>query len=83
MEDPNERGCRQSAADHDGCLLAELLAVNSNAHAQPPAKPVQIPVPSARILILDDDQIIAELLGELLTVLGHSTVLCHSAPEAL
>ena len=38
---------------------------------------------SARILVLDDEKSIAELLGELLLALGHQPTLCHSAAQAL
>ncbi len=38
---------------------------------------------SARILVLDDEKSIAELLGELLLALGHQPTLCHSAVQAL
>ncbi|MGV3771550.1 MAG: hybrid sensor histidine kinase/response regulator [Verrucomicrobiales bacterium] len=37
----------------------------------------------ARILILDDEASIAELLGEMLQLLGHSPVLCNSPMHAL
>jgi len=39
--------------------------------------------PTARILILDDEKSIAELLGEMLGILGYKTTLCHAAPPAL
>jgi two-component system NtrC family sensor kinase len=38
---------------------------------------------SAEILVLDDERAIAELLGEMLGLLGHSATLCQSALEAL
>jgi PAS domain S-box-containing protein len=38
---------------------------------------------TAHILILDDEKSIAELLGEMLVILGYKTTLCHSAPHAL
>jgi len=37
----------------------------------------------AHILVLDDEPTIAELLGEMLGLLGYSTTLCHSGPDAL
>ena len=83
MANHNESFFRRTAAENDACLVEGLPAVNSKSHAQSPARPAQVPVPSARILILDDDQIIAELLGEMLTVVGHSIVLCHSALDAI
>jgi CheY-like chemotaxis protein len=37
----------------------------------------------AEILILDDERSIAELLGEMVNILGHSSVLCNLPLEAL
>jgi PAS domain S-box-containing protein len=37
----------------------------------------------AEILILDDERSIAELLGEMVNILGHSSVLCNSPLDAL
>jgi two-component system NtrC family sensor kinase len=37
----------------------------------------------ARILVLDDERPLAELLSELLSTLGHEPVTCCSAPQAL
>jgi PAS domain S-box-containing protein len=38
---------------------------------------------SARVLVVDDEKAIAELLAELLNILGHTPTVTHSAPEAL
>ncbi len=38
---------------------------------------------SARVLVLDDEQLIAELLSEMLSVLGHQPVVCLSPLAAL
>ena len=38
---------------------------------------------SARILVLDDEKVLAEMLGEMLSHLGHSITLCHLPPQAL
>jgi two-component system NtrC family sensor kinase len=40
-------------------------------------------VKPARILVLDDEQAIAELLGEMLSILGHRPTLCFAPPQAL
>ena len=58
-----------------------------------PSVPVEAPVvespeavsaaASARILVLDDEKSIAELLGELLQALGHRPTLCHAGAHAL
>src|SRR5206468_301556 len=37
----------------------------------------------AKVLVLDDEQALAQLLGEVLTVLGHTPTVCYSAAEAL
>jgi CheY-like chemotaxis protein len=37
----------------------------------------------AYILIVDDERSIAEMLGEMLSLLGHKPTLCHSAPQAI
>ena len=47
------------------------------------ARPQLPPSVSARILIVDDEQSIAELLGEMLEMLGNKVTLCHAAPRAL
>jgi two-component system NtrC family sensor kinase len=46
----------------------------------PPGRRSQV---SARVLVLDDEQFIAELLAEMLGVLGHKAVVCFTAAEAL
>ena len=47
-------------------------------------KPAVVPAAaSARILVLDDEKSIAELLGELLQALGHQPTLCHAGAHAL
>lgn len=39
--------------------------------------------PPGNILVLDDEKAIAEMLGEMLALLGHKPTLCHSATHAL
>lgn len=46
-----------------------------------PAKPNHLP--SGRILILDDEPLLAEMLAEILELIGCSSTFCHSATEAL
>ena len=79
MADLDGRSFHRPTADNGGCRVQVLPAVTPSADPQLPARPAQVTVLSARILILDDDHAIAELLGEMLTLLGYSTVLCHSA----
>ena len=80
--------CQPSAPGGAGFVL-ELPIVRAGAEAHPsPAatKPAQAETRralSAHILVLDDEPTIAELLGEMLGLLGYSTTLCHSAPDAL
>src|SRR5262249_3011981 len=38
---------------------------------------------AAKILVLDDEEQLAEMLAEFLTMLGHTTTVCHSAQRAL
>jgi CheY-like chemotaxis protein len=58
------------------------------AAAAPTAEPASLRPPPgrpapARVLVLDDEQFIAELLAEMLSVLGHKPVVCLSAAAAL
>ncbi len=41
------------------------------------------PTQSARILVLDDEKVLAEMLGEMLSHLGHQITLCHLPMQAL
>jgi two-component system NtrC family sensor kinase len=49
-------------------------------------KPAEVssaaPTP-ANVLVLDDERTIAEMLSEMLGLLGHTTTVCHSAQQAL
>ncbi|HXT41220.1 MAG TPA: ATP-binding protein [Candidatus Angelobacter sp.] len=71
-------------------FVLELPVVSPDIEADSPAQPAVLPAcndapaeRSARILVLDDEQAIAELLGEMLGLLGHSTTLCHAPMDAL
>ena len=85
--------CQPSALGGAGFLVelpivsAGVQAPASSPDATAPARVetrVETPqVRSAHILVLDDEQTIAELLGEMLGLLGYSTTLCHSALDAL
>jgi two-component system NtrC family sensor kinase len=58
----------------------------SESGPEPLPEPARAPEPAvkpARILVLDDEQAIAELLGEMLSILGHRPTLCFAPPEAL
>jgi CheY-like chemotaxis protein len=81
--------CQPSALGGAGFIL-ELPIVSASAEALPSPAAATIPTlvatpkaPFAHILVLDDEQTIAELLGEMLGLLGYATTLCHSAPDAL
>ena len=72
------------------CFIMELPVVSPGVEPQPAAPATPLPAPAeapqgqpAQILVLDDERAIAELLGEMLGLLGYSTMLCHSAPDAL
>ena len=56
-------------------------APNPVASKSEPAKPNHLP--SGRILILDDEPLLAEMLAEILDLIGCSSTFCHSATEAL
>jgi two-component system NtrC family sensor kinase len=80
--------CQPSVLGGAGFIL-ELPIVSAGAES-PPSPAATMPAQaethrtlSAHILVLDDEQTIAELLGEMLGLLGYSTTLCHSAPDAL
>ncbi|MHB8523364.1 MAG: hybrid sensor histidine kinase/response regulator [Limisphaerales bacterium] len=47
-------------------------------------KPVEpTPLVCGRILVLDDEKALAEMLGEMLTLLGHTPTVCNTATDAL
>jgi signal transduction histidine kinase/CheY-like chemotaxis protein len=54
-------------------------APDSSALGQAPAAAL----PAAHILVLDDEKAIAEMLAEMLSMLGHTPTLCHAATHAL
>jgi len=83
VTDHRGRIFHQPAAGGGACFILELPVVSAEAKPPPPVVPAQVPAQSARILVLDDDKMIAELLGEMLSLLGYSATVCHSAPEAL
>ena len=79
----------QTRAEREKLSIAHsIITDHRGGRLQAPSGGAAPPLPaektrSARILILDDDTTITELLGEMLGLLGHSAVLCHSATEAL
>ena len=83
MMDHNGRIFHRPTAGGGACFVLELPLVGPNADSEPAAPPVAPPSESARILVLDDDKTIAELLGEMLNLLGYTTSLCYSGREAL
>jgi PAS domain S-box-containing protein len=71
-------------------FILELPVVTDTPCEQPAAAPEPPrPVPlfskarPARVLVLDDEKSIAELLCEMLLMLGHNASLCLAAPQAL
>ena len=83
MMDHDGRVSHQSLAPTGACFVLELPVVGPQVQPQATAVPDALPFQTARILVLDDDQAIGELLGEMLTLLGYSAKLCNSAPEAV
>lgn len=72
------------------CFVVELPIVRAAVPVpQPPPPepkpkaPAPQPVPNARILVLDDEASIAELLGEMLGLLGYRATVANSPVEAL
>jgi len=64
--------------------LDERALVSGNAHAAPAAAAAHAPVtPSARILIVDDNQDGADMLARALSDKGYDTHVAHDAPTAL
>jgi CheY-like chemotaxis protein len=47
------------------------------------AKPMAPSPVAGQVLVLDDERMIGDLLGEILKVLGHQPTVCHSALQAL
>jgi len=83
LTDHNGRISCVPSALGGACFVLELPVISPGAEPPPPAPPTAPATQPARILVLDDDQAIAELLGEMLSLLGYSVTLCHSAPAAL
>ena len=83
--------CRPSSLGGAG-FVVELPLANARVQEAPlPASPDTEIIPNARepaaapasVLILDDEVVLAEMLGEILGHLGHRSALCHSPIEAL
>ena len=90
MTDHNGRILHQPASIGGAAFVLELPVVTSDNCQQSdttpdaPASKTGKPSPRcAEILVLDDEEAIAELLGEMLGLLGHSATLSKSALEAL
>jgi two-component system NtrC family sensor kinase len=90
LSDHNGRILHQPAAGGGACFVLELPVIA--AAAAETAAPAPAPGPDlqaapgrarARILILDDDPTIAELLGEMVGLLGYTSSVCHSGAQAL
>jgi CheY-like chemotaxis protein len=82
LSDHGGRISYEPGASRGACFVLELPVIRPGVEA-PPAPPAALPKPSARILVLDDEPAIAELLGEMLSLLGYSTTLRHCPADAL
>jgi CheY-like chemotaxis protein len=68
-----------------------LISAGTAGHTHVAPSSELVPAPSlsasgsqqARILVVDDEKSIAEMLTEMLSLLGYEATLCHSAPQAL
>ncbi|HEY6167188.1 MAG TPA: ATP-binding protein, partial [Verrucomicrobiae bacterium] len=94
MAEHNGRIAYEDAPGGGACFVLEFpLIVPSGADSHPAGtgETQQLPVPKpaetngrvARILVLDDEKSIADMLGEMLNLLGHQTTICNSGPQAL
>ena len=90
LADHGGRIAYQPAALGGAGFVLELPIVSPDADTRPPEPAAPFPMrteaakaQSAQILVLDDAKAIAELLSEMLSLLGYSTSLCHSALDAL
>jgi two-component system, NtrC family, sensor kinase len=69
-----------------GTTVRVTLPLDAATRATPPRAPEATPLPAprrARILVVDDDEPVARLIGDALEADGHATVRCASAGEAL
>ncbi len=90
LADHNGRVFYQPSALGGACFVFELPIVSGPRKDEPdslspaiPTAPASRALKSGKILVLDDERSIAELVGEMLGMIGHSTVICQSALEAL
>jgi signal transduction histidine kinase/ActR/RegA family two-component response regulator len=90
MTDHHGKMAYQPSALGGAGFVLDLPILSPGAEAAPASAPVTLPpfaaapkAAPAQILILDDEESIAELLGEMLGLLGYSTTLSHSGPDAL
>jgi CheY-like chemotaxis protein len=71
------------------CFVLEFPVTEPGAQTLPAedsaffSKPADPPKHSGNILVLDDEKALAEMLGEMLDILGHKALVCHSAERAL
>jgi two-component system NtrC family sensor kinase len=77
-----ERSSLGGAAFHLEFPIASVAAAAPLREMAPPIAPPAGQV-SARVLVLDDEQFIADLLSEMLSVLGHQPVVCLTPVAAL
>lgn len=82
--------CERSG-ERGAAFVVELPIIQSLVPAGPPEEELPcfasnrepFATPSARVLVLDDEEALGEMLAELLSTLGHQAVTCSSAPFAL
>jgi PAS domain S-box-containing protein len=58
-------------------------AAQVTASKKPDSQPPNSPVKAAQVLVVDDERLIGDLLGEIVDILGHKPTICISAMEAL
>ncbi len=89
MSDHNGRIFYQPSAENGACFVLEFKVPPTAPAVSPDLEPVVqstpaiAAVPGSKILVLDDEKPLADLLGEMLSMLGHSPTVCYAPVAAL
>ncbi|MDB6017278.1 MAG: Multi-sensor hybrid histidine kinase [Pedosphaera sp.] len=90
MTEHKGRICYQAAALGGAAFVLEFPAAQVRGDEASgetttllPKAAAAVPVCVGRILVLDDEKSIAEMLSEMLGLLGYQTMVCHAAAQAL
>jgi CheY-like chemotaxis protein len=89
MSDHSGRISYQPSAENGACFVLEFAVppvastIMPRAELARPGSGPTVSIEAAQILVLDDETSLAELLGEMLGMLGHFPTVCHTPAEAL